>query len=541
MDKTLQNLLHLASEGNTEHRCGALLVLGALKLQDKSVVETAGAALDHANIVLRNYALRYFEEAQPSAGIPILLPLICDEDKEVRERAVRLLSGLGQSVVPHLIKSASGVTRIWLINAVRVLCAVRSKAAWKALLSLLSKGDAEVNKAACDCVSMVLREMKEREQEDLYRELESFAFTLGDQAQHTVLISAIRLLGQLGRAQARRWLMGFVSAKHHHSVCFHALVALLRCLREKELLSEEFARLLPLLEEPEVSDLTRLTLELLEAHPLPEKFEPVLARLLETPHIAVQKFALKKMGEFGSPAVVRTLVRQLGDPDHARREAAARSLRRIPAARTPLIKDFLSCDDPSKAWAIAEILSSGEGKWRRDTLSGVWQRLKAAVDAVDRIQGAYLHFLKSVDLDYAYTQLASGGAQLKKRKKYKEAGRLLSLLKGFPVFNAEDKFILAIAQVKHHTHRVVPTARRNDPAIELLGELYRSSAFPLLEALRKEKALEPEDLFYIGFSFAEGSAEERVLGKGILEFLARRSPRTKIGMGAKNKLKHLVT
>lgn len=63
MDKTLQNLLHLASEGNTEHRCGALLVLGALKLQDKSVVETAGAALDHANIVLRNYALRYFEEA----------------------------------------------------------------------------------------------------------------------------------------------------------------------------------------------------------------------------------------------------------------------------------------------------------------------------------------------------------------------------------------------------------------------------------------------------------------------------------------------
>ena len=102
MDKTLQNLLRLASEGNTEHRCGALLVLGALKLQDKSVVETAGAALDHANIVLRNYALRYFEEAQPSAGISRLLPLIRDEDKEVRERAVRLLAGLGQSVVPYL-------------------------------------------------------------------------------------------------------------------------------------------------------------------------------------------------------------------------------------------------------------------------------------------------------------------------------------------------------------------------------------------------------------------------------------------------------
>ena len=105
------------------------------------------------------------------------------------------------------------------------------------------------------------------------------------------------------------------------------------------------------------------------------------------------------------------------------------------------------------------------------------------MDAADRIQGAYLHFLKSVDLDYAYTQIASGGAQLKKRKKYKEAGRFLSLLKGFPTFNAEDKFILAVAQVKRHTHQIVPTARRDDSAMGLLGELYRSSAFPLLEAL----------------------------------------------------------
>ena len=127
---------------------------------------------------------------------------------------------------------------------------------------------------------------------------------------------------------------------------------------------------------------------------LPEKYQPVLSRLLEIPHVAVQKFALKKMGEFGSPAVVRTLVRQLGDPDHARQElleAAARSLRKIPAARTPLIKEFLSCDDPSKAWAIAEILSTVEGKRRRDTLSGVWQCLSGVVDAADRIQGAYLH------------------------------------------------------------------------------------------------------------------------------------------------------
>jgi hypothetical protein len=303
---------------------------------------------------------------------------------------------------------------------------------------------------------------------------------------------------------------------------------------------DEIARLLPVLEEKEFSDLMRLTLELLESHPLPEKYQPVLSRLLESHHVAVQKFALSKMGEFNSPVVVRTLVRQLGDPDNARREAAARSLRRIPAARNLLTKEFLSCDDASKAWAIAEILVTVEGKWRRDTMGEIWQRLRGAVDAADRIQGAYLHFLKGVDENYSYTQLASCGTQLKRRKKYKEAKKFLSLLKGFSTFNVEDKFVLAIAHVKDRPHRIASTARREDPAIELFGELYRSSAFPLLEALKKERALDPEDLFYIGFSFAEGSAEERVLGKGLLEFLARRYPRTKVGRGAKNKLKILM-
>ncbi|MFQ5916867.1 MAG: HEAT repeat domain-containing protein [Candidatus Binatia bacterium] len=541
MDKTLQSLLHLASEGSTEHRSGALLVLGALKLQDNRVVQTAGKALDHTNMVLRDYALRYFEQAKPKAGIPRLLPLLGDEDKDVRERAVRLLSGFGQAGVRPLLKTVRAASSVWMVNAARVLSAIRGKAAWKGLLNLLTQGDVEVNKAACDYVTIALRDMNEKEQEDLYTEVQSFAGNLDEQAQRTALISAIRLLGQLGRPQARRWLMGFASAGHHHSVRFHALVALLHCLREKDLHHDEVARLLPLLEEPEFSDLMRLTLELLESRPLPEKYRTVLSRLLESPHVAVQKFALSKMGEFDSPDVVRTLVRQLGDPDNSRREAAARSLRRIPAARTPLTKEFLSCDDASKAWAIAEILVTVEGKWRRVTLGEIWQRFQGAVDAADRIQGAYLHVLKSVDEKYAYTQLANCGTQLKRRKKYKEAKRFLSLLKGFSTFNVEEKFSLAVAHVKDHPHRIVPTARREDPAVELFGELYCSSAFPLLEALKKERALDPEDLFYLGFSFAERSAKERVLGKGLLEFLARRYPRTKVGRGAKNKLKILVT
>src|SRR2546428_10975539 len=98
MDTTLQQLVTLAREGTVERRCAALLVLAALQLRDDAVVETAGAALGQANVVLKDYALRYFEDTQAKTGIPLVLPLLGDADREVQERVIRLLSRFGQAV-----------------------------------------------------------------------------------------------------------------------------------------------------------------------------------------------------------------------------------------------------------------------------------------------------------------------------------------------------------------------------------------------------------------------------------------------------------
>ena len=70
--------------------------------------------------------------------------------------------------------------------------------------------------------------------------------------------------------------------------------------------------------------------------------------------------------------------------------------------------------------------------------------------------------------------------------------------------------------------------RRHDPALDLLRELLRSP-FPLAERLRKERALTPEELFYIAFNFAEGGGEEKGVARELLEHLAgqaRAAPRS---------------
>jgi len=535
MDALLQKLLNLVVKGTVEQRCAALLVLAALTLDNAQVVKAAGAAIAQPNPVLKDFALRYFEEVTPKSAVPLFAGLLDDPDKDTHERAVRFLSQAGQDAVSAVLQFVSGASRAGQINAGRVLCAVGGKAAFKGLLQLLVAGTDEFNKTICDLMTPAVRELDAKEQEQLYAEIEGFAAKLDPKEQRPAAVSAMRIMGQLGRAEARRWLFKFVTPEHHHTLRAHALVALLRCLRDHDLRKEEYAKLFPLLEEAEFTEITRLAIDLLDAHELPDDSRHLLARLLESPHPDVQKFALRKMADFSTPATVRTLIEQLGDPDYRKRDVAANSLRKIPDARAALLKELVACNDASKAWSIAELLPSFEGKWRHDVLITLWKRLHAAINAEDRIQTAFLQVLKVADANYSYEQLASEASRLARAKKFKEASAFLTPLKEFSAFKSEDKFRLALAQLKLHAHTLA--TNRHHPAVEILADLHRNSAYPLFDALKKERALGAEDLFNLGFSLVERHGGERGLGKDLLEHVAAKFPRNKIGKNAKNKLK----
>ena len=120
-DNLLQQLLDLVDKGSIEQRCAALLVLAGLKLDNASVMKSMGAILDHPNPVLKDYALRYFEEVQPKNATPIVLKLLEDTDKDIQERAVRWLSRAGQAAVQPLLQNAPAASKMWQLNAARVL------------------------------------------------------------------------------------------------------------------------------------------------------------------------------------------------------------------------------------------------------------------------------------------------------------------------------------------------------------------------------------------------------------------------------------
>ena len=538
MDATLKGVVGLLGGADVEVRCAALLILTHLRATDDRVVRAVGAALQAKNAVVRDFAVGYFEHTRPREGLAHLLPLLDSQEDALRQRVGAILSGYGQAAVGAVKKLVPDAPRRRL-NAIIELCAaVRTAAALDLLFDLMASDDFDTNRAACDAVIATVPSLDGRARADLFGRTDGLAARA--KGRRTALVAAAKVFGALTDAKARRRLLPLLDQQEPHVVRTHALGALLQCLRGQTLSQTEVDTLLPLLDEDDETGILRPTIQLLEDHSFDRGYLSQLNRLAESPQPIVKRFAVQKLGGFESGAVVKTLIGYLTDDSYARRDQANASLKKLPAARAALMKEFLACDDERKAWTLADILLVHDRGWKRDTTDALWKRLQDALEKRDdRLHTAYFHYLNALDAEALALHVRERAERLRKSKDFALCGKWLSLIKTSPSFDADAKFALAVAELKSHRHALAPALRRHDPALDLLREL-APSPFPVADQLRKERALTPEELFYVAFNFAEGDREERGIAAELLEHLAAKHGRTKIGKAAKNKLRLLA-
>jgi hypothetical protein len=203
------------------------------------------------------------------------------------------------------------------------------------------------------------------------------------------------------------------------------------------------------------------------------------------------------------------------------------------------MKELLDCDDERKAWTLADILLAHDRNWKGAARQALLKRLDATLTKrEDRLYTAYFHVLNAVEADETAEYVRDRADKARKKRDFPKSAKWLALLKTGAAFDADTKYAFAISELKSHKHTLASPVRRHDGALELIRELLRSS-FPAMERLRKERALSPEDLFYVAFNFAEGSSEERDLAREMMEHLTSKYGRTKVGKAAKNKLRLL--
>jgi len=537
VDATLKGVVGLITGSDVEARCAALLVLTHLKADDERVVRGVGEAINGKNAVVRDFAVGYFEHVRPRDGVAYLIPLLNSHEEQLRERTVTILVAYGASAVSAVKPLLKDAPRRRL-NAIIDLCArVRSSAALDILFTLMASDDFDTNRAACDALIASVPGLDAKARIDLFDRTDHLAASA--KGQRTAVVAAAKIFGTLGEAKARRRLFGMLDKEEPHAVRTHALGALVQCLRGQKLTTSEIEALLPLLDEDDEAGILRPAIQLLDEQTLERSYLTQLNTLAESPQPMVKRFAVQKLGGFDSGAVVKTLIGYLTDDSYSRRDQATASLKKLPAARSALMKELLDSDDERKAWTLADVLLAHDRTWRRDTIDALWKKLQGALEERgDRLYTAYFHFLNALDSAALVERVRARADMLRKKKDFAATAKWLGLLKDSPAFDAEAKFALAVAELKSHKHALAATIRRHDTALELLRGLAHS-AFPAAEQLRKERALTPEELFYVAFNFAEGDADEKATARELLAHLAAKQGRTKVGKAAKNKLRLL--
>ncbi len=534
MDATLKGLVGLVTGSDVETRCAALVVLTRLAAGEPPVARAVAAALASPNVVVRDFALGYFEHVPTAGTIDAMLPLLDAEDETVRRRAVAVLAAAGAAAVTAARKQLADAPRR-RVTAILELCAqVRSAAALDTLFHAMESDDLELNRSACDALIAVVPALATRERAEVLRRANALA--TGARGHRTRLVAAAKLFGALGDASARAPLFAMLDAREPPIVRTHALSALTQCLRGATLTAREIDTLLPLLDGDDEAGVLRPAVRLLEDQTLGRPYLARLNQLAENPVAVVKRFAVGKLGSIESGSVVKTLIGYLTDDSYARRDQAIATLKTLPAARLPLMKELLACDDERKAWTLADIVLLHDRAWKRDTLTALWTALTRALETrEDRLYAALHHVLHALAPDWLAEQIRARADALRKRQRFAESARWLALLRDTPAWDDEARYAFAVATLKTHRHPLGTAARPRDPALEVFRGL-ADSPFPLAERLRKERVLEPEDLYYVAFALADARGEARATAEDVLTHLGETFGRTKVGKAARNKL-----
>lgn len=537
MDATLKGLVGLVEGPNVEARCAALVVLTQLGIDEERVARAVAGTVASPNVLVRDFALGYFERVRSAQTVPAVLPLLDAEDEPLRKRAVALLAPHGAAAISAARKHLADAPRRRLAAIVELCAQVRNAAALDALFELMERDDVDVNRIACDALLAVAPGLGERERADLFRRAEALAS--GARGHRTRLVAAAKLFGALGDPKARKTLFAMLHEREPHVVHTHALAALTQCLRGKSLSEREIDALLPLLAHEDEAGIVRPAVRLLEDQTFDRAYLSRLNQLAESPQPIVKRFAVGTLGSFESGGVVKTLIGYLTDDSYARRDQAIATLKTLPAARLPLMKELLACDDERRAWTIADILLLHDRGWKRDTLTALWAKLEKALEQrEDRLYAALHHVLLALDADWLRERIRARADKKRTARQFADAARWLALLKDSPAWDDEARFAYALATLKMHRHPLGGTARPRDPALDTFRAL-ADSPFPLADRLRRERAVDAEDAYYVAFALAEQRGEARGVAAEILEHLAEKHGRTKVGKAAKNKLQLL--
>jgi len=587
-------VIGLLEHDRVDLRAAAATVLAAVGEGDATVQKGLVARLDDADAVVRRIALEGLVAHGASGIAPHLVAILKRDDEALAERAAQVLATQGSAAEGSLRKEL-GHGPVAARRAIAQLLLRRGTTpAVEAILDQL--GDAELGEQALQLIRHELDGGDEKLAELVYKvasgRVGDTGKKLGDEikrvekekqkakgkgkgeadkkngsngtppfdptrdasvapalAEHTGLL---RLLGYLARPSSQNLLVKEAAEDRPRPVRFAAIAALRRIVAASEAKGTE-AAIEALIEYADGEDLgiAQAAIDTLRGARIPEKLARPFSALARSKNPSAQKLAMERLPAGGGAGAVKALVDALGGDDVTARDAAARGLAKAPEAVLPLVRALLATEDEQVARRYAGALRSHRGHVSSTALDELMERAndllersskgKANADQMvyERILGELIADVapeKHVELLFERaTRLRRAGKPLEAFAALKPLLRSRADLDA--VIDDDARFLLAVLGLKATGQGILRASHADDPVLAQFGKL-AANGFPVAKKLAREKDVEDEEMYGLGFRLLESTEDnDKELGAELLQGIIDERPRAKLAKAAKNKLK----
>ena len=535
MNSIIKKICQLAKSGEREIQFSALRVLAHLNVRDREAIRLLGEMLQKvSDSGLRDLILDISAKTGLLAYLPYLIACLSDVSFN-REKVIHAITSLGANTIPALEKRYPKASDYEKQSILMVFARIPTRKSINLLVNtLLDNQQVERLKLVCGLLKEPIEHLQRSDRAWLKRLLLHQMKRPQVKKNNTLLVSHLILLGYLRDPSTKTLLLKLLNESADFFVKKYALIALAQLQLAGKGHEDVFKGLIPTLSHPDYPNIVKNAISVLERFEISKKMQAEISKLLENPHSSVRSFALSKLGTFESGENVATLIGYLDSGDHRIKDAAQNSLEKMPKAAKVLLGEFEKSNNPDKMNQIISILKHHKNYFTTTVARRLFVKMEKLLKDSHQIYRLYLILVRSINPDFLYKEVLGRCARLKKKNKWAQVIQYLGFLEGSFLFNDQARFELAVARIKDSKKDYFGNYRDQNQGLLLLQALVKTNGPKLYKQVLKEKALDTEDRYYVGFHFAEKLFELKEFGTKILKTLAR--GRSRIARLAKRKL-----
>ena len=543
MSEILKKIAKLVESDDIELAMASLKVTGALKLKNSQIIKGIKKHIDNENPRLKQIAIDTLGKIGTRESVTYLFP-IYKNDPNLRLQVGQALAQIGDPVLPTLEKEyeKSGNQRDYKKSLLTVIAHIRSKSSVKFLLGALMEDDLEILKHICYEIRGGIDKMDVKGKAGLQLLVLAMIKRVQAKKENNALVSLVIILGYLADRKSKRQLVHFLNKKYPFVLRRNALISLGRLGLQGKGNDDVVEELMALFEDHDFAGYQRNFIEILEKLEFPKSVLREIVKHADSKSPEIRRFALSKMSGVDTKENVQLLVNNMFHQDYQVRQSAEDALKKMASSVPLLLKMLAKEESPDRLSRIGNILSFHRGEVSQLRLKEIFVSMEKAIEKYEDVKAqTYFNMLKQINPDFTHHAILKEALALKKKKKHKEEVKLLDLLSSSTVFTKEAKWELLVANIKLSSKDLSSVSRNNDRALSLVSGFIKSQDKDLIKKLFKEKALTPQELYYIGFHFSEKLFEQKQFGVDLLKKLIKKSPRNQFSIQAKKRLQVVGT